>query len=73
MSYPGFDLYIYQKDGDDYVLSVVFMDDSVATTEGLRLWDDASKVKDLYGNSISSDSKTASFMFTPKMILALQL
>lgn len=51
-TYPGFQLNTYQDgEGNDYVLGVLFTDDSVATAEGLRLFDDISKVKELYGET----------------------
>lgn len=50
--YPGFELNTYQDaEGTDYVLGVIFSDDSVMTAEGLRLFDDISKVKELYGET----------------------
>lgn len=50
--YPGFQLNTYQDaEKNDYVLGVLFTDDSVATAEGLRLFDDISKVKELYGET----------------------
>ena len=36
-SYPGFQLNTYPVDDKDYVLSVVFMDDTVSTDEGISI------------------------------------
>lgn len=51
-TYPGFQLNTYQNEkSEDFVLGVLLTDDSVATKEGLRLFDPISKVKELYGET----------------------
>lgn len=49
-TYSGFQVNTYQKDDVDYILGVLFIDDSVKTTEGLRLFEKIDKAKELYGD-----------------------
>lgn len=50
-SYPGFKLNTYPKDGKDYVLSVVFMDDTVSTKEGVSIGSTKDEVTKAYGDA----------------------
>lgn len=50
-SYPGFKLNTYPKDGKDYVLSVVFMDDTVSTDEGVSIGSTKDAVTKAYGDA----------------------
>jgi hypothetical protein len=54
-TYAGFELDTYSMEGVDYVSSVIILDDSVATPEGLTIGDDAAKVTGLYGEATSVD------------------
>lgn len=56
-SYPGFQLKTYPVDDKDYVLSVVFMDDTVSTDEGISIGSTKDEVKEAYGEP-SSESST---------------
>lgn len=55
--YPGFELVTYQKqEGDkEFVLRVFFIDDTVSTTEGIRLGDSSQKVVDTYSTGSATD------------------
>lgn len=56
-SYPGFQLNTYPVDDKDYVLSVVFMDDTVSTDEGISIGSTKDEVTEAYGDP-SSESAT---------------
>ena len=56
-SYPGFQLKTYPVDDKDYVLSVVFMDDTVSTDEGISIGSTKDEVTEAYGEP-SSESST---------------
>ncbi|MGI6084230.1 MAG: hypothetical protein ACOYIF_02145 [Acetivibrionales bacterium] len=51
-SYNGFDLYTYSDEDDEneYVFTVAFMSDAVATTEGIEIGDKFDKVIEKYGD-----------------------
>lgn len=48
-TYSGFELYTYELDGTDYVASIVFLDDSVVTKEGIYLYSTYAEVIAAYG------------------------
>ena len=48
-TYPGFKLNTYPVDDKDYVLSVVFMDDTVETEEGICIGSTKDEVTEAYG------------------------
>lgn len=50
-TYNGFALYTYPKDGVDYVLSVVLLDDTVSTPEGISIGASEKDVIAEYGNA----------------------
>lgn len=54
-TYGGFEIDTYQTEGVDYVSAVIFLDDSVATPEGLCIGDSADKVTELYGEATAAD------------------
>lgn len=56
-SYPGFQLNTYPVDDKDYVLSVVFMDDTVSTDEGISIGSTKDEVTEAYGDP-STESAT---------------
>lgn len=49
-TYPGFKLNTYPVDDKDYVLSVVFMDDTVETEEGISIGSTKDEVIEAYGD-----------------------
>lgn len=49
-TYPGFKLNTYPVDDKDYVLSVVFMDDTVETEEGISIGSTKDEVTEAYGD-----------------------
>lgn len=49
-TYPGFKLNTYPVDDKDYVLSVVFMDDTVETEEGISIGSTKDGVTEAYGD-----------------------
>ncbi len=49
-SYPGFDLQTYTKGDDEYVYSILFLDDSVTTREGIGLNATLKQITEAYGN-----------------------
>ena len=56
-SYPGYQLKTYPVEDKDYVLSVVFMDDTVSTEEGISIGSTKEEVTEAYGEP-SSESAT---------------
>lgn len=48
-TYPGLEIQTYEKEGIDHILNINLLDDTIATNEGIRLFDNVSKVKDAYG------------------------
>ena len=54
-TYSGFEIDTYQTEGVDHVSAVIFLDDSVATPEGLCIGDSADKVTELYGEATAAD------------------
>ena len=58
-TYSGFRIDTYQLDGKDYVSDVVFMDDTVGTSEGLSIGDSTADMKDAYGEPTSEDATQA--------------
>lgn len=48
--YTSFSLYTYELEGADYVASVVILDDSIVTKEGVSMGDPLSKVTSVYGD-----------------------
>ena len=58
-TYNGFRVDTYQIDGVDYILDVVFTDDSVTTAEGVRIGDTLDAVKNAYGEPTTVDGTQA--------------
>lgn len=54
-TYSGFELHTYEIDGIDYVASVIFLDDSVSTKEGVYLYCGPDDVLSTYGNSYTKN------------------
>ena len=50
-TYPGFKLNTYPDGDKDYVLSVVFMDDTVSTDKGISIGSTKDEVTDAYGEA----------------------
>lgn len=55
-TYPGFKLRTYPVDGVDYVLNICFVDDSVATPEGIMLGSSRDEVIAVYGSSFTEEN-----------------
>ena len=55
-TYPGFTLNTYPVDDKDYVLSVVFRDDTVSTDEGISIGSTKDEVTEAYGDPASESS-----------------
>lgn len=53
--YSGFELHTYPIDGVDYVFSILFVDDSVSTPEGICLGSSLDDVIKAYGESYEED------------------
>lgn len=53
--YTGFELYTYEVDGVDYIASVVLMDDTVSTKEGISLFDTLDDVLAAYGDQYEEE------------------
>lgn len=49
-TYNGFELYTYEKNGVDSVSSILFLDDSVKTKEGIYLYSSLDDVLEAYGD-----------------------
>lgn len=55
-TYPGFKLNTYPVEDKDYVLSVVFMDDTVETEEGISIGSTKDDVTEAYGDPAEESS-----------------
>lgn len=49
-TYSGFEVHTYEKDKKDYIASVLFIDDSISTKEGVYLYSDIEKALEIYGD-----------------------
>ncbi len=58
-TYNGFRVDTYQVDGVDYVSDVVFMDDTVSTTEGVCIGESTAEMKEAYGEPTVEDATQA--------------
>lgn len=54
-TYSGFELHTYEMKGTDYVASVMFLDDSVATQKGVYLYCDLDDVLSMYGSDYTKN------------------
>lgn len=54
-TYSGFELNTYEIDGVDYVASVLLLDDSVSTKEGIYLYSNLNDVLSTYGNNYTKN------------------
>ncbi len=59
--YPSFSVYTYELDGSDHIASVVLMDDSVSTEEGVSIGDTAEKVASVYGEGYTASTGLYSY------------
>ncbi len=55
-TYNSFEIDTYPLDDVDYISSVIFKDDSVATAEGIEIGDSIDKVTEAYGNQGINES-----------------
>lgn len=53
-SYDGFEIYTYELNSKDYVASIVLLDDSVSTREGIYLNSSLEDVLSAYGDSYTN-------------------
>lgn len=54
-TYSGFELHTYEMDGVDYVQSVIFLDDSISTKEGIYLYCSLDDVLLKYGDNYTKN------------------
>jgi hypothetical protein len=59
--YPGFTVNTYPVEGTDYILAVVFADDSVTTAEGVYLGMTRAEIESVYGSPTASEANGASY------------
>lgn len=57
-TYSGFEILTYEKEGVDYVLSVVILDDSVSIKEGIYLYSDLDSLIEKYGDDYTKELNT---------------
>ena len=57
-SYSGFEILTYEKEGVDHVLSVVILDDSVSTKEGVYLYSNLNSLIEIYGDDYTKELNT---------------
>lgn len=58
-TYTSFELDTYPLDGEDFISSVLFKDDSIATAEGIGIGDPVEKLAEAYGeDSIEENGMT---------------
>lgn len=50
-TYGGFELHTHEMDEVDYVSSIIFLDDSVSTAEGIYLYSKLDDVLEIYGDN----------------------
>lgn len=62
-TYSGFEFQTYTKDDKDYIYSVSFLDDSVATREGIALGASFEDVKKIYGENYENSFNQYSFTY----------
>lgn len=55
-TYSGFEINTYPKDGKDFISSVYFLDDSVATDKGIYLGSTLEEVTAAYGEDFTQES-----------------
>ena len=67
-TYNGFELHTYELSGVDYVASIVFLDDSVSTKEGIALNSDLKDVLKLYGNKYTKKSNSYTYLLDKSKI-----
>lgn len=60
-TYQGFEIDTYYSDGKDLVLSVVLLDDTVSTTEGICIGDAQEKVTAAYGEPTESTDNSVTY------------
>lgn len=60
-TYQGFEIDTYYSNGKDLVLSVVLLDDTVSTVEGVCIGDAQSKVASVYGDPTESTDNSATY------------
>jgi len=60
-TYHGFELDTYYMNGKDLVLGIVFLDDTVSTTEGICIGDTKEKVIKVYGEPTESTDNSATY------------
>lgn len=60
-TYQGFEIDTYYSNGKDLVLSVVLLDDTVSTTEGICIGDAQDKVATKYGEPTEKNDTSATY------------
>lgn len=50
-TYSGFEIHTYEDNGDDRVLSILILDDSIPTKEGVYLYSDFDSLMEKYGDN----------------------
>lgn len=63
--YTGFELYTYEVDGVDYIASVVLMDDTVSTKEGITLFSTFDDVLLAYGDQYDQEFSLYTYHMGP--------
>ena len=56
-TYTGFELTTYPVNGKDCIASVYFLDETVATPEGIKIGSKAADVVNVYGNGYNKDEQ----------------
>ncbi len=54
-TYGGFELHTHEIEGNDYISSIIFLDDSVSTKEGIYLYSSLDNVLEAYGEDYSEE------------------
>ena len=60
-TYHGFEIDTYYSNGNDLVLNVVLLDDTVSTTEGVSIGDKQEKVASVYGEPTEKNETSATY------------
>ena len=67
-TYNGFELHTYEIDKIDYVATVIFLDDSVSTKEGISLNADLTDVIKAYGDKYTNKSNLYTYQLDKSKI-----
>ncbi len=60
--YGGLEVATYELEGIEHILSINFMDDIIPTSEGIYLFDESTKVIEVYGQPVQQTANMARYV-----------